>query len=137
MNETTHSTASTESGAPPPSALSLAIQGLNTREAIARFAGDEDRYRYWLTEFITHGPASTAQIRQAITNGSKDTAIKLAHALKGRTGMLGMIQLHSIAMSLEKSLKDGEQATLWIEELERSTHEMSQELSVALGQPKA
>ena len=102
-------------------------------EALARFGGDLSRYKHWLTEFITHGPAATAQIRQAITNGSNETATSLVHALKGRTGMLGMNELHAISKSLEKALHDADPTTLWLEELELSVNEMSQAISDALG----
>ena len=115
----------------------LAIQGINATQAIARFSGDEGRYRYWLAEFVSHGPAAAIQIRQAIDNGTRDTAIKLTHALKGRTGMLGMNELHSIAQSLEQCLKNGEPSTLWIEELESTIQEMSKAISSALGPVEA
>lgn len=114
-------------------ALAFQIRNVRTKEALARFAGDKERYRHWLSEFIDHGPAATAQIRQSITNGSLDTAINLVHALKGRTGMLGMIELHSIALSLETTLRNGEPTVFWLEELERTTDEMSKEISEALG----
>jgi two-component system sensor histidine kinase/response regulator len=106
-------------------------------EALARFGGDHGRYKHWLTEFIAHGPAATAQIRQAINNGSNDAAVGLVHALKGRTGMLGMSELHAIAQSLEQALRDAEPATLWLEELELSVNEMSRAIADALGTPAA
>ena len=115
----------------------LASPGINTTQAIARFSGDEGRYRYWLAEFVSHGPATAAQIRQAIDNGSRDTAVKLAHALKGRTGMLGMTELHSIAQSLEQCLKNGEPTTLWFEELESTVAHMSEQISAVLGPVEA
>ncbi len=119
------------------STSALAIPGINATQAIARFSGDEGRYRYWLAEFVSHGPAAAIQIRQAIDNGTRDTAIKLTHALKGRTGMLGMNELHSIAQSLEQCLKNGEPSTLWIEELESTIQEMSKAISSALGPVEA
>ena len=85
----------------------------------------------------SHGPAAAIQIRQAIDNGTRDTAIKLTHALKGRTGMLGVNELHSIAQSLEQCLKNGEPSTLWIEELESTVQEMSKAISSALGPVEA
>ena len=115
----------------PPS-LPRVIPNVRIAEALARFAGDEERYRHWLLEFVGHGPSSVRQIRQAITNGSVDTAINLVHALKGRTGMLGMRELHSIALSLEMTLKNREATNDWLEELECSIIEMSKEISTAL-----
>ena len=130
MNSDTQAATQTEHVS---SAKALVIPGINTTQAIARFSGDEGRYRYWLTEFVSHGPAAATQIRQAIDNGSRDTAIKLTHALKGRTGMLGMTALHSIAQSLEQCLKNSEPTLLWIDELQSTTLEMCEDISSALG----
>jgi len=113
----------------------FSLHNVSIDEALARFGGDFSRYKHWLKEFITHGPAATAQIRQAITSGSNETAISLVHALKGRTGMLGMNELHTISKSLEKALHDAEPTTLWLEELELSVTEMSQAISKVLGNP--
>jgi len=122
-------------GATEPGNPLQAIRGLQTGEALARFAGDTNRYQHWLSEFTTHGPAATAQIRSAITYGTRDTAISLVHSLKGRVGMLGMSELHSIALSLEVSLRNHEPIGLWLEELERTTTEMCQEITGALTPP--
>ena len=118
-------------------AAALAIPGVNTTQAIARFSGDEGRYRYWLKEFVSHGPAAATQIRLSIDNGSRDTAAKLAHALKGRAGMLGMTELHLIAQSLEHCLKDSEPTTLWVDELESTVQHMSQQIAAVLGPVEA
>lgn len=116
-----------------PAAGLSALRGVQTREALARFAGDEDRYRHWLVEFIGHGPAAAKQIREAIVNGSLETATVLTHSFKGRTGMLGMVELHSIAQSLEMTLRNNEPTALWLEELELTVTEMSKQISDVLG----
>lgn len=115
----------------------LAIRGIRDKEALARFAGDGKRYRHWLAEFIGHGPAATAQVREALTKGTQEAALGLIHTLKGRAGMLGMVEIHSIALSLEKSLKNHEPAAFWLEELERTVAEMSREIAAALERPDA
>ena len=114
-----------------------ALHGVQTREALARFAGDEARYRHWLLEFVSHGPAAASQIREAILNGSLETATVLAHSFKGRAGMLGMMELHSIAQSLEMTLRNGEPTALWLEELERTVAEMSRQIAEVLGDRSA
>jgi len=111
----------------------LAIRGIRVHEAMARFAGDGQRYRHWLREFTTHAPAATNQVRDAMTKGTQEAALRLVHTLKGRAGMLGMIEIHSIALSLEMSLKNREPAVFWLEELERTVADMSQEIAAALG----
>ena len=112
------------------------LPGVQTREAIARFAGDEQRYRHWLIEFMSYGPATASQIRAAIASHSPAQAVNLSHALKGRAGLLGMVELHSIAQSLEMTLRNEEPSTLWLEELERTIDEMGREISAAFGEDK-
>ena len=113
----------------------LALRGVNVSEALARFAGSEARLRHWLQDFRHYGPDTAGQIRSAIDAGAHDQAIRLAHACKGRCGMLGMAELHSIAQSLEMTLKNGEPTDLWLEELERTVAEMSQEIAASLKDP--
>ena len=62
-------------------------------------------------------------------------AAKLAHALKGRTGMLGMAELYSIAMSLETCLVNSEPSAFWLDELDRATADMCTDIIAALGSP--
>ena len=120
---------------PPPAPL--ALRGVNVSEALARFAGSEPRLRHWLQDFCHYGPDTACQIRAAIDAGAHEQAIRLAHACKGRCGMLGMAELHSIAQSLEMTLKNGEPTDLWLEELERTVLEMSQQIAGVLGETPA
>ncbi|MFZ4535288.1 Hpt domain-containing protein [Propionivibrio sp.] len=117
-----------------PASGSFAFRNVRTGEALARFAGDEIRYRHWLIDFISHGPAAVKQIREAISNGSRNTATDLAHALKGRTGMLGLVEPQSITQSLEITLRNSEPSAYWLEELEGTVAEMCQEISAVLGE---
>lgn len=113
-----------------------ALKDVRTQEALARFGGDEARYRHWLMDFVSHGPDATTQIRQAIADGSMDAAIKLTHALKGRTGMLGMKELHTISETLELSLRHGEPPSLWLDELESAIDAMRRDIEKALEPPQ-
>jgi HPt (histidine-containing phosphotransfer) domain-containing protein len=124
MNETTK----------PSTFAILANAGVRTVEALARFGGDEQRYRHWLIDFISYGPTAAREIRSAISPDSSAQAASLTHAFKGRSGMLGMIELHSIAVSLEMALKNGEPADLWIDELENTVNEMVSAISSMLGE---
>lgn len=109
------------------------IRNIRCQEGLARFAGDLARYRHWLLEFVGHGPSAVRQIRAAVDSGAQADAIKLAHALKGRTGMLGMVELHSIAQTLELALRNEEPSAFWLDELERTTDEMVAEIAGVLG----
>lgn len=119
---------------PPSTPGALALKGIRVNEALARFAGDEQRFRHWVLDFGSYGPATATHIRSAITGRADEQAIKLTHAFKGRCGMLGMAELHSIALSLEMTLKNHEPTDLWLDELERTVAEMSREILAVLGE---
>lgn len=117
---------------PDNNPLPPAIRGIRAQEALARFAGDVQRYQHWLAEFTSHAPAVTTQVRDAISKGTREAALGLVHSLKGRAGMLGMVEIHSIALSLEMSLKNREPTAFWLDELERTVDEMSRDIATAL-----
>ena len=119
-----------------PSTCTFTIRGVNVQEGLARFAGDEGRYRHWLLDFTNHGPEAAVQIRETIMNGTQEAAIRLTHAFKGRAGMLGIPELHSIALSLEMTLRNNEPSSLWLEELELTIKEMTEAITAELGEKK-
>jgi len=120
-------------GTASTSSALAALRQVRVDEALARFGGNQERYIHWLVEFTDHGPNAAAQIRQAITNGTIDAATKLTHALKGRTGMLGMGELHAICQTLELALRSGDPPLLWLEELEAAVEEMRAQITTAFG----
>lgn len=120
-----------------PSTCTFTIRGVNVQEGLARFAGDEGRYRHWLLDFTNHGPEAAVQIRETIMNGTQEAAIRLTHAFKGRAGMLSIPELHSIALSLEMTLRNNEPSSLWLEELELTIKEMTEAIKAELGEKNA
>ena len=120
-----------------PSTCTFTIRGVNVQEGLARFSGDEGRYRHWLLDFTNHGPEAAVQIRETIMNGTQEAAIRLTHAFKGRAGMLSIPELHSIALSLEMTLRNNEPSSLWLEELEITIKEMTEAITAELGEKNA
>ena len=114
----------------PP--LTLNIRNVRTHEALARFSGDESRYRHWLGDFIEHGPRTVEKIRHAIDCGEPADATRLVHSLKGRTSMLGMTELHALTLALEMTLRNGEPIAYWLDDLERTIDATCQDLTLAL-----
>ena len=119
-----------------PSTCTFTIRGVNVQEGLARFSGDEGRYRHWLLDFTNHGPEAAVQIRETIMNGTQEAAIRLTHAFKGRAGMLSIPELHSIALSLEMTLRNNEPSSLWLEELELTIKKMTEAITAELGEKK-
>ena len=87
------------------------LNGVDTRAGLALLLGDAVRYRHWLDDFVTYAPAALRQIRDALAAGDTALAIAVAHALKGRMGMLGMTELHAMAAGLEAALDDAPAAS--------------------------
>ena len=100
-------------------AAELALNEIDTAAGLARFAGNETRYRHWLNDFAESGPAAVKRIREAITAGDHRQARQLAHALAGRVGMLGISEAHMLAKRVELAASHGEDAAVWLDELDQ------------------
>lgn len=85
------------------------LNGLDTVGALARLGGKEDRYRYWLADFVTTAPQVQEEICRELDGERSDIAAKLLHSFKGRVGTLGMTDIHAAVTALEESLKAGKQ----------------------------
>ena len=108
------------------------LRGVDVAAALARFCGNEASYRRWLADFVTTAGAIPGQMRSEIAAGQADKAGKLAHAFKGRVGMLGMTGLHGMVSALELVLHDGMPPDELLATLEGSIREMCSELAGVL-----
>ena len=119
---------------PLPAAVGLAaLRSIDTQAGLARFVGNEQRYRHWLTEFLSEAPGYAAQIRQSLAAGNSEAARQSAHAIKGRVGMLGMIGLHPIATALEAALMQGAPTDALLEQLQAVIELLCAEIKAGLG----
>ncbi|MDD5176226.1 MAG: ATP-binding protein [Sterolibacterium sp.] len=100
---------------------------------LTRFAGNETRYHHWLADFVANAPGYASEIRQSLAAGQQDAARKSVHALKGRVGMLGMNDLHTIASALDIALKQDDPAEELLDRMERAVARASKEIRTALG----
>jgi signal transduction histidine kinase/DNA-binding response OmpR family regulator/HPt (histidine-containing phosphotransfer) domain-containing protein len=79
------------------------------RELAMRYlAGDEALFERLLTQFVTHNVGAVQQLTAALEAGEPDVARRLAHALKGPSGTLGMSALYRAADRLEQLISQGE-----------------------------
>ncbi|MCX7148506.1 MAG: PAS domain S-box protein [Rhodocyclales bacterium] len=120
-----------EAAATPATGLA-ALHSIDTQAGLARFAGNETRYRHWLTQFLVDAPGYAAKIRQDIAAGNPDAARQAAHAIKGRVGMLGMTGLHSIVAALEATLNQGAPADELLDQLQATVELLCAEIRAAL-----
>jgi hemerythrin-like metal-binding protein/PAS domain S-box-containing protein len=113
------------------------LRGVDVAAALARLGGNETRYRHWLANFLATAGAIPEQIRGELAAGGADRASKMAHAFKGRVGMLGMTDLHLIVSALEPVLRDGGPSDELLSSLDQAIRQMRDELArvLATGAP--
>jgi signal transduction histidine kinase/HPt (histidine-containing phosphotransfer) domain-containing protein len=81
-----------------------AIAGLDRDAALQRFAGNRERYRYWLEEFVVQAPAFATGVDRLLADGAREAARQAVHAFRGRVGMLGMGGIDRLAAALEQAI---------------------------------
>ncbi|MDD2742739.1 MAG: PAS domain S-box protein [Rhodocyclaceae bacterium] len=81
------------------------LEGIDTKVGLSLLLGNEARYRHWLSEFVSEGPATLSKIYQALELGDSASANMAAHMLRGRAGILGMKTMSRIAGELESAIE--------------------------------
>ena len=113
------------------------LRGIDTLAGLSLLLGDEARYRHWLGNFVDESPGYIAQMSQALAAGEPEQAALAAHTLKGRGGMLGMSELHSLAAALEMALDGGEPAHALLIRLEQTVETLCAEIRNGLNLPQS
>jgi two-component system sensor histidine kinase/response regulator len=80
------------------------IDGLDTKDGVARVAGNQSLYIKLLRQFMTQQASASNQIAEALSANDWLTAERTAHTVKGVAGNLGARELQQIAASLEKAI---------------------------------
>jgi PAS domain S-box-containing protein len=109
------------------------LRSIDVQAGLARFVGNEKRYRHWLTEFLAEAPGYAAQIRQTLAAGNPEAARQQAHAIKGRVGMLGMTGLHPLAAELEAALMHGAPTDGLLDRIQATVEQLCAEIRTGLG----
>jgi CheY-like chemotaxis protein len=84
------------------------IAGLDTELGLRRVLGKAPRYLSLLQKYVAGQSGTMAQIRQALAQGDRDTATRLAHTTKGVSGNIGATEVQRLADALDRALKSGE-----------------------------
>jgi signal transduction histidine kinase/DNA-binding response OmpR family regulator len=84
------------------------IAGVNVADGLNRVAGNRRLYRDLLGQFAAKQRDATTQISNAVESGDLKLAERIAHTVKGVAGNLGITEVQSVALRLEKALRDGE-----------------------------
>jgi len=80
---------------------------LSVDEGLERLMGDRALYMQLLRRFRQDHQHAATRIRQALEGGQVEPGRRLAHTLKGATGMIGAQQAHAAAQALEASCQQG------------------------------
>jgi len=107
--------------------------GVDIRAGLALMLGDETRYRKALSDFVAEAPVALDKIRLEVDAGDHGSASMTAHILKGRTGLLGMKELHKAAGALEQALDSAQPTAQLLRTLEQGIAAMTEEIRGKLG----
>ena len=83
------------------------IHGINTKQGLARVAGNMSTYRRLLQQFKANQADAMDNIKEDLRKHRISEARQAVHALKGASGNLGAEDLFNSLVELETSLKDG------------------------------
>jgi len=83
-----------------------AIEGLDTKDGLARVAGNRKLYSKLLRQFGEQNGETIAQISDALKQGDVGVAERLAHTVKGVAGNIGAKPVQTAASKLEKLIRE-------------------------------
>ncbi|MBF0119283.1 MAG: response regulator [Desulfobacterales bacterium] len=83
------------------------LPGIDIKHALNRVMGNKGLILNLLKEFHRDLGNSTAKIKEAIIQGEKNAAQRIAHTVKGVAGNLGMMELSKKSLELEIQIKKG------------------------------
>jgi HPt (histidine-containing phosphotransfer) domain-containing protein len=84
------------------------IEGIDVASGLERLAGNKRLYRDLLNQFVAKQESVGKRIAQALKQGDRNQAERLAHSLKGVAGNLGIIAIFHSAGNLEKAIRESQ-----------------------------
>ena len=87
------------------------LPGIDMVTALKRMRGNRSLYLKLLRQFYKDYHDVANKIRSFLDNGDTETALRLAHTIKGTGDNLGINDLHEISKTLEMTLKAGDNIT--------------------------
>ena len=98
-------TASDAPPSPPSPAVIPDIAGIDVTDGLRRMLNKASLYEKVLRDFHTRFTGESERIRQALAQGERDTAARMAHTVKGTGGTIGARELLLVAKNLEEAIK--------------------------------
>ncbi|MEO5366124.1 MAG: response regulator [Magnetococcus sp. WYHC-3] len=108
------------------------VAGLDVAASVERMGGDFSLYMDLLSRFVPHHGQAFQEIAQALEQGERGAARRIAHTVKGAAGNLGLLAVEQAAARLEQCLAgaDGDCAGLR-EELATALAQSARDIAVA------
>jgi len=82
------------------------VEGLDTKEGLVHLNGNKKLYMNLLTQFRDQYGDTVNEIKEAITTGNRELAVRLSHTIKGVAGNIGAVSVFNEASIVEKALKE-------------------------------
>ncbi len=86
------------------------LAGIDITAGLSRVGGNTKLYLSLLKKFQHNQADTVAEIQDAVSQNDMELAVRLAHTIKGVSGNIGAMELHSAAEKLESQLKDQPEA---------------------------
>ena len=81
------------------------VEGVDLPAALQRLAGNQALLRRLLTDFRHDHADDVVRIRAALDSGDLETAVRVAHTMKGVAGTIEAARLHALAADTESALQ--------------------------------
>jgi CheY-like chemotaxis protein len=92
--------------------LPEAMNGINIASGLNRMRGNREKYHALLLKFSNNHGEILSEIRKALKKKNPDTAVRLAHNLRGVSGNIGADKLAAAARDLEAGIKKKQRKNL-------------------------
>ncbi len=104
------------------------IEGINSQKGLSHLSGNKKLYLNLLSRFRDSYGKTVIEIKEAIKDGDRELAVRLAHTVKGVAGNIGADEVQTAAAAAEKALKDEKENEEILTELEKVLIKLIKEL---------
>ena len=80
--------------------------GIDTKDCLRRLNQDKPLFMEVLQDFVSEYNAVVDQIKNEIDSNSQESAVRIAHSLKGIAGTLSALEVSRAALEVESALRD-------------------------------
>ncbi|MBF0107811.1 MAG: PAS domain S-box protein [Magnetococcales bacterium] len=104
------------------------IPGMDTLGGLRRMGGNVAGYLGLLSKFCDNQRSACSAIESALAMADQETALRLAHTLKGVSATIGAVELTLAAGRLEKALRNGDEPAVYRPHLDLTSQRLEKSL---------